>query len=245
MDLIQVVILLALGVSILMPLLRLYGRKVQTKRIVGKLSPPGFKMTQGVMGVDRMSGLSFDETNRKICLVAITDGAVRQRVVDFKNILSSEIFENGTSITRTVRSSQIAGTIIGGLALGGVGAIIGGLSGKTESKNQTERIDLRLLVNDIANPVHDVAFYIGARRRAPTARDRGMQDARHWHGIVEILIRRADEADKQPDVQRIDRTSTSPSVADELKKLVELRDSGAPTAEEFQQQKTRLLSASH
>jgi hypothetical protein len=66
-----------------------------------KLSPADFKLTQGVIGVDRLSGLSFDGGNGKVCLVAMMDGGVRQRVVDFRDILSSEIFENGASITRT------------------------------------------------------------------------------------------------------------------------------------------------
>lgn len=67
------------------------------------------------------------------------------------DILASEVIEEGGTVTRTQRSSQIAGTLIGGLALGGVGAIIGGLSGTTKTtKNDMVTPLLRVIVNDIS-----------------------------------------------------------------------------------------------
>lgn len=51
--------------------------------------------------------------------------------------------------TRNLRNvRQIGGVVVGGLLLGGVGAIIGGLSGKTETSGKISRIDLRLIVNE-------------------------------------------------------------------------------------------------
>jgi len=101
-------------------------------------------------------------------------------------------------VTKTVRSSQIGGALVGGIALGGVGLMIGGLSGKAESTEKVKRIDLRIIVNDTKNPLHDVNFlYI------PTNKESGyyqmsLQKARQWHGIIEVLIRQADTEDVQP-----------------------------------------------
>src|SRR3954463_9667577 len=47
----------------------------------------------------------------------------------FDQIAAVEVQENGATVSTTNRGSQLAGAAIGGLALGGVGALIGGLSG--------------------------------------------------------------------------------------------------------------------
>lgn len=129
------------------------------KEMESKLkSLPDFDPTQQVMGCDGNSGLAVDEPRKKICLITNSGTIVSQRIVFYKDIFSVELFEDGTSVTKTVRSSQIGGAVVGGLVLGGVGAIIGGLSGKTETSGKIKRIDLRLIVNDTNAPLHDVAF---------------------------------------------------------------------------------------
>ena len=67
-----------------------------------------------------------------------------------------------------------------------------------------------------------------------------MERARHWNGIFEVLIRRADEMEK-PAINVLSNNSVI-SVADELGKLVNLRDSGVLTHEEFSEQKSRILA---
>ena len=68
-----------------------------------------------------------------------------------------------------------------------------------------------------------------------------IQFARIWLGIVEVLIRRADADDKSSvDKESIAQVSKH-SVADEIKKLAELHNSGILTKEEFGEQKARLL----
>jgi hypothetical protein len=65
-----------------------------------------------------------------------------------------------------------------------------------------------------------------------------MAKALHWHGLLEVAVRQADLASRSS-------TSTGShavaSVATELKKLAELRDSGILTEEEFQKQKQKLI----
>ncbi|MHB9100884.1 MAG: SHOCT domain-containing protein [Sulfuricella sp.] len=72
-----------------------------------------------------------------------------------------------------------------------------------------------------------------------------IQAARRWHGIVEVLMKRADSEEKslQNSERQIQPALSNASVADEIKKLADLRDSGVLSADEFQQQKTRLLGS--
>jgi hypothetical protein len=202
-----------------------------------------FTPTQQVIGCDGECGIAIDEQQKKICIVYLHSHVI----ISYKDLLSSELFEDGVTVTKTVRSSQIGGALIGGVLLGGVGAIIGGLSGKTQNSGKVKRIDLRLTVNDTMNPIHDINFLNVETKKNSTNYQQAMQRARHWHGLIEVLIKRAEVEDKEttkgsiPQVQQ--RQIQQHSIADELRKLADLRDSGVLTTEEFQQQKGKLLGS--
>lgn len=203
-----------------------------------------FDPTQQVIGSDGNSGLAVDESREKLCLITISGTVVSTRVISNKDILSAELFEDDDSITKTVRSSQIGSAIIGGLLLGGVGALVGGLSGKKETSGKVKHIDLRLLVNDTNSPLHDVAFMNVEGKKGGIIYTQAIQVARKWHGIVEVLIKRAEvEESLLASERQAPQALSSISVADEIKKLADLHDSGILTSEEFQQQKAKLLGA--
>ena len=183
-----------------------------------------------------------DRFRKKICLIDHRQQNLTTRVFVYKDLLSSEIFEDGATVTKTVRSSQIGGVLIGGLAFGGVGAIIGGLSGKTQTSGEVKKVDLRLTVNDTKNPLHDINFLGLKTKKDGFLYKRAIQQARHWHGLIEVLIKRADLEDKAANTNDTLKLPSG-SAADELKKLAELRDAGVLSIEEFQQQKSRLLGA--
>lgn len=217
-----------------------------------------FSPTQQIAGADSKSVIAIDEKRNKLCLLdlrlpslaALTEEKAKlkpgeklqikrisSKTISAADLLSCELFENGTTISKTVRSSQIGGVLIGGLALGGVGAIIGGLSGKTSFSEIVSRIDLRLIVNDTQNPLFDINFLNTKTKKDSFIYREAMEKARHWHGLMEVLIKRADAQDKDS----APKLPAVASVADEIKKLAELRDSGILSADEFQQQKERLL----
>lgn len=202
---------------------------------------PDFTPTRKIVGCDGQAGLAVDEGRHKLCLVSRTAAGYAQRILPSSDLLSVELFEDGTLVTRTVRSSQIAGALLGGMAYGSVGAIIGGLSGRTETSNRIERVDLRLVVNDTASPLHDVAFMNAEGEKDGIDLEQARRQARHWHGILDILIKRADAElrDRQPAP-----APQTASVADELGKLAGLRTAGLLTDEEFARQKEKLLANS-
>lgn len=119
-------------------------------------SLPDFSPTQKIMGNNGDTGLAIDEERKKVVLIKNGPAGVDLKPITYRDVLSSEIFVDGETITKTARGSQLAGALIGGLALGGVGAIIGGLSGKTRSSEKVKRVDLRITVNDTKSPLHDI-----------------------------------------------------------------------------------------
>ena len=204
-----------------------------------------FKATQKIMGEDGNSGLAIDEKRKEICIIKKNNGDFALDIMPYNDLLSSEIFEDGKTITRSSRTSQLGGALIGGLALGGIGAIIGGLSGGKTSTNRVTKIDLRLTINRTNAPVHDINFMNMEGRYAEFAYPGAISRARHWHGLLKVIIHKADEEDKlkerKASLEKMNNAKNN-SVADELSKLADLKKQGIITEEEFASQKEKLLS---
>jgi hypothetical protein len=215
--------------------------RITIKEYLSKIE--NFSTTQKFIGVKNRFGFAVDEERKKICLIDGMCKDIEPKIISYHDLLSVELLEDSETITKTERSSQIGGALIGGLALGGIGAVIGGLSGRTETTGKVGKIILRLIVNDMAKPIHEVYFLNlenGIGKKSSRYQD-AIQKARHWHSLMEIVIKRADMEDKENAVNNIVKTSQN-SVADEIKKLAELRDTGILSDTEFQQQKEKLLT---
>jgi len=204
---------------------------------------PDFNSTKQYMGIDGNAGVAYDETKKKICLIKHKNGEIVHKIFPYKDILFSEILEDGSSIHSTQRGSQIGGALIGGLALGPVGAIIGGLSGKSKVIDKFHKIDLQIVVNDISEPVYQVSFFKGEMEKDGLGRiayDNIIKLASEWHATISVLIKQADEEDNNS-LKNIDNNKYF-STSDEIMKLAKLRDSGIITEIEFKEQKRKLLN---
>lgn len=233
-------VLIIIAVVVIIAVVDAYNTNKRNQKMGTRLtSLPDFTPTQQVMGCNGASGLAVDEPRKKICLIT----PISHRILSYKDVISAELFEDGASVTKTVRSSQIGGAIVGGLVLGGVGAIIGGLSGKTETSGKIKSISLRLIINDTNAPLHDVFFMNVESKKDGFVYTQAIQSARRWYGIVEVLIKRAEAEERSLLASEGSLELPHVSIADEIKKLADLHRSGALTADEFQQQKSRLLSA--
>ena len=198
-----------------------------------------FSVNQKLMGADKKQGIAIDESRGKICFIDYHQEEPKFRIFLHKDILSSEIYQDGISITQTSRTSQIGGALIGSILFGSTGAIIGGLSGQTKTTNKVNRIDLRITVNDIKAPSYDLAILNKEIDKQSAEYVEIINKLRHWHGMLDILIKRADNEDKTKEKDHSDGKNFS--IADELKKLAELRDSGILSEEEFHYQKQQVL----
>lgn len=208
-------------------------------------SLPDFSPTQKIMGNNGDTGLAIDEERKKVVLIKNSPTGVHLKPITYRDVLSSEIFVDGETVTKTARGSQLGGALIGGLALGGVGAIIGGLSGKTRSSEKVKRVDLRITVNDTKSPLHDINFMDIEGKKDGIIYKSAMDQARHWHGLIAVLIKMADNEDVRNESGKAssqENGGSTSSLADELSKLSDLRDKGVLSDEEFSIQKQKLLS---
>jgi len=203
---------------------------------------PNFSVTQEVMSEDAKSGFAFDEMSKKICLISKQGSSIETRIMDYRDILSVELFEDGESVTKTSRSSQLGGALLGGIVFGPLGAVVGGLSGKKISENKVKRLDLRLAVNDTTYPVHDVNFMDIEVKKSSEVYKQAHKKATHWSALIGALIKRADAEDKQRVGQGRQTANQEGTISGKLRELAKLRDDGLLSESEFLSQKAKLLN---
>jgi hypothetical protein len=129
---------------------------------------------------DIYSGIAIDDKSKQICL--IEDETLKY--ITYNDIIGSEVILGSETITKTLRSSQLAGAAVGGLLLGGLGAVIGGVSGKTETKQNLKSVSLKLLINDTSYPVHLIKL---------TGSTADLQEAQQWHDLLSVIIKQAEQ----------------------------------------------------
>ena len=138
----------------------------------------------------------IDEKTKKICLANRNSEThlIEKFFLSFNDILSSEIVEDGSSITKTDRASQIGGAAVGGVLLGPVGMLIGGLSGSTSTTNKASYITLLITVNSTKQPTFEVCFLdktVDKTGWLAHEYNESIKEARKWHGIFDVIISRS------------------------------------------------------
>ncbi len=181
------------------------------------------------------SGISigFDNQRKKICFL---DTKHIPSIFDYNKILQCELEVDGESVLKSSTSGTIGRTLLGGILGGGIGAIVGGTTGSKRQKENISSIDLKIIVNDTTNPIYKINFLNIKTKKGSIIYKPAYSSAEQWHGIISGLIRQGNDEDKNSS-KPIDNIS----IADELKKLKDLLDSGVITDEEFAKQKTKLI----
>lgn len=200
-------ILLAIAVVVGFALFQVYHAMKKRDQMQTKIDAlPDFEATHQMLGEDGNTGLAVDTVRRKICLVENVDGNVHLDLLSYRDLLSVEIDVDGNTVTKTSRSSQVGGALIGGLLFGTAGAVVGGLSGKQISEERVDRIDLKLMVNRTKNPIHEVNMLNLETTPKSSEYRTTMNTAEKWQGLIEIMIREADREDME--LERARRVET-------------------------------------
>jgi ribosomal protein L7/L12 len=153
----------------------------------------------------------------------------------FSEISAIAVVQNGSTITQTDRGSQLLGAAVGGLAFGGLGAVVGGLSGSSHARARLSSVFLKITVDDRVQPMRTICFL----RQGKRGIDPNSIIATQALASVERIHAHLVNAMRQ-----VQRGVTAPPLAvdaDQLQKLWDMHQAGALTGDEFAEQKARLL----
>jgi hypothetical protein len=168
---------------------------------------PGFNAVVKYDGVLGGRGIAMDpETSR----FALSGVGVTPTVFDFAQLIAVDIERDGNTITTTRGSNGLATAALGAALLGPVGLLLGGGTRSTGTTIPTiTKLAMKIYVNDLAHPCHEVVFYRNAKG---ASRNSGMvalavKQMDDWYGRFRTVL-----AMKETGESRFDSPKLSTSV---------------------------------
>lgn len=181
--------------------------------------------------------------------VLVLVGPDFHEIFNYSDIIEVSYEENGNQLYTKSAGRTIGGAIVGGVLMGGAGAVIGGLSGASKQNKEIKNMDIKILLRSTSRTscvLHfkDVDRVLKTKEEADRKLyETYVQNANQAKDVLSVIIDDAKQA-SAPIAQPITQSVVAPassSVADELAKLAKLKADGILTDEEFRVQKSKLL----
>lgn len=187
-----------------------------------------FTVTRSLTGFSNYYRFLVDEQHKKVCYIS----GSRKLIIPFSKILSVELIENGNTKMSKSTARTIGGVLVGGAIAGTAGAIVGGLSGNSRNKHMVSTVKVKVRIKDSSYSSLTIEAFNSKRMIASTANEIDTADAffgkiyrqclSNANTIIDMVSVIIDEVDREKSQQNVSDTQNR-SVADELKKLVELK----------------------
>jgi hypothetical protein len=174
--------------------------------------------------------VEFDDDQKKwLVLSPVLGRRSKSTVYSYNDILDFELLEDGESIA----SGGLGRALVGGALFGGVGAVVGGVTGKRRTKGVCNNLQIKVTLNDINNPAIYITFLNSKTKKDGIIYKTNFKLAQECLSTFQIIC---DNKKTDPSI-----SSLPLSEADEIKKFKELFDAGVITEEEFNKKKQALL----
>lgn len=180
--------------------------------------------------------------------VLVLIGPNSHEVFNYADIIEVSYEENGSQLYTKSAGRTVGGAILGGVLMGGAGAVVGGLSGASKQNKEVKNMDIKILLRSTSRTSCVLHFKeVNRVLKTKDESDRKLYEtyvkrANEAKDILSVIIDNAKQV-TPPVVQSVAHqvSSSTSSVADELAKLAKLKAEGIITDEEFRAQKTKLL----
>lgn len=141
--------------------------------------------------------LEIDENKREWLVPdGILGGKKNPKIYNFSDISSYELIEDNDTIIK----GGLGRAVVGGALLGGVGAIVGGTTGKKTSKKQINKLYVKITVNDFNNPVVMIKIINTPTKSNSLTYSAAFKSAQEILSLVELMF-------KQCNNERIEEVS--------------------------------------
>ena len=206
------------------------------------LNKKGDKTT---IDIKNIGSYSFIMDNYFNVIIIITSNWYK--VFNYSDIINVSYEENGKQLYSKSSGRTVGGAIVGGMLMGGAGAVVGGLSGGSKVNKEVTEMNIKILLRNTSQSTC-VLQYKDTKKILNTKNDIDSQlytsylkNANQAKDLLSVIIDKSNNRNIFAS-QIIDQNNGKiTSVADELMKLAKLKSDGILTEEEFQAQKTKLL----
>lgn len=169
--------------------------------------------------------ISVDENNKAF--------KIGRDIFAYDNLLSFELLEDGQSITK----GGLGRAVAGGLLFGGVGAIVGGITGGKKSKGICNSMKLRVSLKNAHTDVVYINFIATETKTSSFIYKTAQDSAQKCITALETI----NDINQSNHVEYANVEVHNDSAADEIIKFKALLDQGIITQEEFETKKKQLL----
>lgn len=172
-----------------------------------------------------------DENNKLFMVSETFIGLSLSTIFSFDEIIDFELLENGESLVK----GGLGRAVVGGALLGGVGAVVGGVTGGKKSKSICNDMKIRIALKDYYNENIYITLIKSETKVKSFTYKIAFKEAQEILTILNNAVENTSDSE----------TSTNSVVCDpyeELKKCKELLDMGIISNDEFEQKKKQLLN---
>lgn len=153
-------------------------------------------------------------------------------IFEFSNLLNFELLEDGETITK----GGLGRAVAGGLMFGGVGAIVGGVTGGKKSKGVCNSMRLKITLRNCHCSMVYIPFIMTETKTKSFVYKAAQSSAQECLSALQII---SDSYQSELGEQTANQSGVS--AADEIVKFKQLLDAGVITQEEFDTKKQQLL----
>lgn len=171
--------------------------------------------------------LAFDDNTQTF---VITHSKKHQDIYRYDQIVGFELLEDGETITK----GGLGRAVAGGLLFGGIGAIVGGVTGGKKSKNVCKSLQIKLTLRNSPKQTEYLPFIATETKTGSIIYKTAYKLAQDALSALQLATEKAAPAPAEAPAQAL-------SGADEILKYKGLLDAGIITEEEFSAKKAQIL----
>lgn len=178
--------------------------------------------------------IKFDDSARKLSVVDRVRAwyeSYHYTSIPYDNIIGYELLEDGGSIIK----GGLGRAVAGGLLFGGVGAVVGGVTGKKTGKPTCTNLQVKIVLTNSSEPAHYLTLINTETKKDSFIYKQYYKDAQDICSKLEGIMQ---ENQHQNNTQTV---SAASDPAEELRKYKSLLDDGIISQEEFDAKKKQLL----
>lgn len=179
---------------------------------------------------------AIDENNRKIAYVS----ANVNRVFNYDDIINFELLESGSTVFQKSAMRTIGGALVGDVLAGGIGAIIGGLSGGQRERRKVSSIVIKVLLRDIQAPSLEIVIFENYKL-PPYSDDAAMPFLYGDASVICDMLSVVVDGQAKNESKEENNENPATGLAEDITKLHKLLQDGIITEGEFAKMKSKLI----
>lgn len=173
--------------------------------------------------------VAFDDNQKKWATLSSFLGNVEQ-IYNYSDVVSFELLEDGESVAK----GGLGRALVGGALFSGVGAIVGGVTGKRKTTGICNSLRLKLTMDNIYDPVVYVDFITSKTKKDGFTYKTLLNSAQECLSMFQLICEKYNKEEEEP-------KKSSTTTADEIRQFKKLLDEDIITQEEFNKKKKELL----